>query len=257
MAKILVVDDELGFREVMHHAFSKKGHEVTTAISVDHAMTLMASQSFDLIVLDLVMPGQDGSVLLKTIRTSQNRVPVVIYSVRVDATLEKAMQLAGANEVLNKSASLDVLTDRSEKVLLSAGRPAARPTGSKKHLLVIDDEKFVRQMLVLFFGKKGYEVSEAASGEKALEEVKVRKPDIVLLDMHMEGMNGLDTLKELLKIHPSLGVIMATAEQNDEMVSKAMELGAYGYVLKPFDFLYLELVVSSKLVIAQTGSDQG
>ena len=250
MAKILVVDDELAFRESMHHAFSKKGHEVMTAMNADHAKNLLASHTFDLIVLDIVMPDEPGDVFLRSLRAAQNRVPVVIYSVRIDAELEKEMRKAGANEVLNKAVSLEVLTDRSEKVLLSAGRPLVAPGGAKKHLLVVDDEKFIRQMLVVFFGKKGYEVTEAANGEEALKVVKVRKPDIVLLDMNMGGISGLDTLKGLLEIHPGLGVIMATGEENDETVRQAMERGAYGYVLKPFDFLYLELVVASKLVIA-------
>ncbi len=257
MAKILVVDDELAFREALHHAFSKKGHQVATAISTDHAMNLMASQTFDLIVLDIVMPGESGTVLLKTIRAAQNRVPVVIYSVHVNATLEKEMQQAGANEVLHKSISLEVLVDRTERVLLSAGKSLGSMPGAKKRLLVVDDEKLIRQMLVLFFGKKGYQVLEAASGEEAIESVKTGKPDIVLLDMSMGGMNGLETLKKLLEIHPNLGVIMATAMQDDDMVRQAMERGAYGYVLKPFDFLYLELVVSSKLIIAQTDKSRG
>jgi DNA-binding NarL/FixJ family response regulator len=68
--------------------------------------------------------------------------------------------------------------------------------------------------------------------------------------MNMGGMNGIDTLREILKIYPTLGVVMATGEEDDEKVHKAMEIGAYGYVLKPFDFLYLELVVASKLSIA-------
>ncbi len=65
------------------------------------------------------------------------------------------------------------------------------------------------------------------------------------------GMDGLQTLKKLLEIHPTLGVVMAAGEGNDEMVLRAMSVGAYGYVLKPFDFLYLELVVASKLSIAE------
>jgi len=52
-------------------------------------------------------------------------------------------------------------------------------------------------------------------------------------------------------VHPTLGVVMVTGEEDDEKVHKAMEIGAYGYVLKPFDFLYLELVVASKLAIAE------
>ena len=69
--------------------------------------------------------------------------------------------------------------------------------------------------------------------------------------MNMGGMNGIETLKKILALHPTLGVVMATGNENDEKVRSAMELGAYGYVLKPFDFLYLELVVAAKFSIAE------
>ena len=65
-------------------------------------------------------------------------------------------------------------------------------------------------------------------------------------------MDGLATLERLLEINPKLGIVMVTAVQDDEKIKKALELGAYGYVVKPFDFLYLELVVMSKLAIAES-----
>jgi two-component system, response regulator, stage 0 sporulation protein F len=253
MSKILVVDDELGLREALYYAFSKRGHTVTTAINNEHAMELMSMQPFDLIILDVVMPGEYGTVLLKTIRNSGNKVPVVIYSVKVDANLEKDAKRLGANEVLHKSVSLDVLMDRTEKVLRSAGKAPQPAAGAKKKLLVVDDEVPVRQILMLFFQKKGYEVFEAASGEEALERLASIDPDIVLLDMHMGGgMSGIETLRKIREEYPKLGVVMATGDEDDRAVREAMEIGAYGYVLKPFDFLYLELVVASRLSIAQT-----
>jgi response regulator of citrate/malate metabolism len=64
-------------------------------------------------------------------------------------------------------------------------------------------------------------------------------------------MDGLATLPKLLEINPKLGIVMVTAEEEDEEVKQALSLGAYSYVLKPFDFVYLELVVVSRLAIAQ------
>ena len=251
MAKILVVDDELGFREAVHHTFTARRHEVTMAINADHASNLMVSKLFDLIILDVLMPGESGTDFLKKIRASGNHIPIVIYSVKVDASLEMEMRQAGANEVLHKRVSLEVLADRTEKILAGIGKQPSVST-VKKRLLVVDDEKSIRQMLILFFGKKGYEVDEATSGEEAIVKVQGQKPDIVLLDMNMGGMNGIDALRQILKIYPTLGVVMATAEEDDEKVHQAMEIGAYGYVLKPFDFLYLELVVISKLMLAES-----
>ncbi len=252
MAKILVVDDELGLREAAYYAFTKRGHQVTTAIDGGHAMELISGQSFDIIILDIVMPGESGAALLKKLREAGNRVPVVIYSVQVDAKLEMEMLQLGANEVIHKSVSLTVLMDRTEKVLRAFGKKELPPVTAARKLLVIDDEKSVRQLLVMFFQRKGYHVTEASSGEEGIERARATEPDIVLLDMNMGGMNGLETLKGLLGEFPKLGVVMATGDENDEKVREAMDIGAYGYVLKPFDFLYLELVVTSRLNIAQT-----
>ena len=253
MAKILAVDDESSFREVVHRTFKQRGHEVDTAVNADHALELMAKKVYDILILDVLMPGDSGMDLLRKVRASHNPVPVVIYSVKVDAALEKEARQAGANEVLHKSVTLEVLADRTEKILANFGRvPKPSRKNKAKNLLVVDDEKPTRQLLMQFFTKKGYNVSEAANGEEAVTKVRERKPDIVLLDIHLgTGLDGLQTLKKLLEIHPSLGVVMATGEGNDELVLKAMSVGAYGYVLKPFDVLYLELVVASKLSIAE------
>ncbi|MFC1631938.1 response regulator, partial [Candidatus Omnitrophota bacterium] len=83
------------------------------------------------------------------------------------------------------------------------------------------------------------------------ELARAQEFSVVLLDIDMPVMTGIDTLPKLLEIDPKLGVVMVTGNQEDEKVKKAMELGACGYVLKPFDFSYLELVVMSKLAIAE------
>ncbi len=252
MAKILVVDDDLGLREAVYYAFTQHGHQVTTAIDSANAMELIIPGSFDLIILDIVMPGESGTDLLKRLRKQGNRVPVVIYSVRVDAMLEIEMHQLGASEVMHKSVSLEVLVDRTEKVLRSLGTPQITSTEVTRTLLVIDPSRLVRQVVETFFQRKGYHVIQAASGAEGLEKARAREPGIVLLDTHLEGMSSLETLRKLLGEFPKMGVVMATADENDDIMSEAMKMGAYGYVLKPFDFLYLELVVASRLNIAQT-----
>ncbi len=170
MAKILAVDDELSFREVLHQVFEKNGHEVDAAVNAGHALELMAKKVYDIIILDVLMPDVSGIELLKKIRASHNPVPIVIYSVKVDAALEKEARQAGANEVLHKSVTLDVLVDRTERILANFGKPV-RPAqkGEAKNLLVVDDEKAIRQILTLFFSKKGYNVWDAPTEKKPLK----------------------------------------------------------------------------------------
>jgi DNA-binding NtrC family response regulator len=124
---------------------------------------------------------------------------------------------------------------------------------SEKSILIIDDDPHVRRLLSEFFGKKHYRLREAGGGEEGLQMASAERPSVVLLDMRMPGMDGMETLRRLLALHPGLGVVIMTGSHRDESsVQEALELGAYGYVLKPFDFLYLELVVTSKLMIAES-----
>ena len=250
MAKILIVDDELSFREALFFALGKRGHQVTTAVGVEHARELIAAQPFDLVILDVVMPGQTGLELLKSLRATGNTIPVIVYSVQVESSLEKEARKSGAQEVLHKSVSLAVITERIEKVLRSTGFIAPKST-RKKRLLVVDDDKAMRQMLLGFFSQRGYKVAECESGEAALARLDELNPDIVLLDIRMKGINGLETLKRMRGLRPRLAVVMITGDENDEQAHQAMQLGAYGYVLKPFDLPYLELVVASRLAMAE------
>ena len=115
-------------------------------------------------------------------------------------------------------------------------------------LLVVDDEKDVLLFLKMFFEAKGFDVSTAEGGEEAIRKVKEDRPHIVLLDIIMPGMDGVETLKAIRKIDPTVGVIMATAVHDCDIAKNAVELGAYDYVTKPFNLKYMETTVLIKLM---------
>lgn len=116
-------------------------------------------------------------------------------------------------------------------------------------LLIVDDEIDVREFAANFFRKRKLEVDIAGSGEEALEKVKQDKPDIVLLDIRMGGMNGITTLEEIKKIDSAIQVIMVTGTkpEENESYNKCKELGAANYVHKPLKLEELEQVVMSTL----------
>ncbi len=103
------------------------------------------------------------------------------------------------------------------------------------HLLVVDDQAGVRRMLLEAFSDDGFEVELAVSGTEALQKIRNGGIDLVLLDMKMPGMSGLDTLREIRKLNPDLPVIMMTAYGELELVAEARNLGIRHYVSKPFD----------------------
>ena len=116
------------------------------------------------------------------------------------------------------------------------------------NILVVDDEIEVVRLLQVFLTSKGYEVSTALNGAEALAKVKETKPDIVLLDIMMPGMGGIDTLKEIKKIDPSIAVIMVTAVVDEELANRAVKLGAFDYITKPINIDYLETCVMIKMI---------
>ena len=116
-----------------------------------------------------------------------------------------------------------------------------------RKLLIVDDEKEVLIFLKMFFQAKGFDVDTAESGEEAIRKVKEEQPQVVLLDILMPGMSGLEALKIIREIDPKVGVIMATVIQEEDTAKRAIELGAYDYVTKPFDINYLEMTVLVKL----------
>lgn len=254
MAKILVVDDEVRIRELLRKSLNIAGYEVITVSTAEQSVELIFKEPFDLILLDVrLSSGESGISILKKIREYQRKVPVVVYSGVLTPELEIEARTAGANEVLSKDIDILQLVAQIGKIVKAKDRILQGPLSlGEKSLLVVDDEEGIRRVLKIFFTRKGYKVFEAENGEEALQLTRSEKISAVLLDIKMQGMDGLETLKRLLEINPKLGVVMITAVQDDDKVKKAIELGAYGYVLKPFDFLYLELVVMSKLTIAES-----
>jgi len=115
-------------------------------------------------------------------------------------------------------------------------------------LLIVDDEPHILDVLAEVFAGQGYDVDTASGGEEALEKMKTRCPDLMLLDVRMPGKKGgPETLKQAKQIHPRMEVIMVTAVRDQDMVRAAMELGASDYITKPFDLVHLKAAVRSRL----------
>lgn len=119
---------------------------------------------------------------------------------------------------------------------------------TKEKILVVDDEQEICNVLKEFLAKKGYKVAAALSGEEAVKKVKQERPHMVLLDIKMPGMDGIEALKRIREIDKEIGIIMITAVNDDVVGQRCMELGAYNYITKPINFEYLETNLMIKLL---------
>ncbi len=102
-------------------------------------------------------------------------------------------------------------------------------------VLIVDDEVEFLETLVKRLRKRKLAVNGVTSGEAALEQLKETPFDIVVLDVKMPGMNGLDSLREIKKSYPLLEVIMLTGHANMEIAIQGMDLGAFDYLMKPIE----------------------
>jgi two-component system, response regulator, stage 0 sporulation protein F len=122
-------------------------------------------------------------------------------------------------------------------------------------LLIVDDETPVLDVLREYFETQGYSVDTATSGVDALAAIGRQVPDLVLLDMRMPGIDGLETLKRIRALSAVLPVIMVTANEDVGLARETLKMGAFDYVAKPFDFTYLERAVSAGLVQSAPASE--
>src|SRR6185503_6379725 len=118
-------------------------------------------------------------------------------------------------------------------------------------LLLIDDEADVQYSFRRIFDSPGIHLSTASSGEEALRLIPTLQPDLVIMDIRMVGMSGLDTLRKLRERDARVPVIMMTAYGTTQAAIEAMKLGAYDYLLKPFDVPKLKQTIFEALKTAR------
>lgn len=114
-------------------------------------------------------------------------------------------------------------------------------------LLVVDDETDICDFVKTFFKDRGFHVFTALNGEEALSMIKKERPDLILLDIKMKGMDGLAALKHIKELDRSIKIIMVTALADQDKMHEAYKLGACDYITKPLILDHLEHMVLKNL----------
>ena len=123
------------------------------------------------------------------------------------------------------------------------------------NILIVDDERPIRRILSVLLQERRHRVTDVGSGEEALTAFPSVKPDLVLLDLKLPGIDGLETLKRLRAFNPRLDVVMMTAHGTIASAVEAMRRGAFDYVSKPFDNDEVIMVIDRALEIRRMSSE--
>jgi two-component system, response regulator, stage 0 sporulation protein F len=116
-------------------------------------------------------------------------------------------------------------------------------------VLIVDDQYGIRILLNEVLQKEGYDTYQAANGLQALEIVQENVPDLILLDMKIPGMDGIEILKRVKALYPDMKVIIMTAYGELDMIQEAMDLGAITHFAKPFDIVDIREAVKKYLAL--------
>ena len=250
LPSILCVDDDPAVLDLLKEYFTLQGFVVLTATNGVEAFLQVKQWMPRAVVMDLFMPRLGGIGALGRIKALNPGIAVILVSGMgnaLDLVTEAGLSGAGA---LAKPLDLNKL---SETLAAGSGPVPARPVRAK--VLVVDDELEMRKLVTEHLQDKGYEVLEAADGEEALARLPEYQPHIVLLDLMMQGIGGMETLRRIKAMQPEICVIMVTAIEEIESAQTALGLGASDYVTKPFSLQYLDSVLEVHLLMDRINPD--
>ncbi|WP_447974687.1 response regulator [Nitrospira sp. Kam-Ns4a] len=257
MATILIANADHRYARILGDLLSRYGHEVVTARTGEEALQQFEARPPAVVLLDLMILGLHGIEVLARLRAQAPHLPVIVLGADVPPDVESRAREMGVSDVLRKRLKMDVIVQTVHRALQHAGRPvtptpvpAAPPAAQPALILVVDDEPEICALVGEFLRRRGYRTAAAHSGEEALAAIAKDLPNLVLLDIYMPGMNGVELLRRIRTMYPSLGVIMLTASQDEPLLKTALDLGAFDVLAKPVDLYQLETAVMAKLLLS-------
>jgi DNA-binding NtrC family response regulator len=219
--RVLIVDDEPNLRTTLAEILEDEGYVVHTAMSGEAAVQLCASQEFDVLIMDMRMPGISGVEVLHKLRENGSKSRVILMSAYAVENVKREALRGGALAFMDKPLDLDGLLD------------LVRESNHAAVLMISEDPatlKLGRQLKT-----HGYRVMTADTPRRALELSQKIAFNIVLIDCEMPASSGLDTYLEIKRVAPRSDAIMLTGsdEVNKNVAREAVKHTAYTFVEKP------------------------
>ncbi len=253
---ILVVDDEVSFRMLVKDHLVDEGFGVFLADDGTEGLKMLAQEKIDLVVSDLHMHTMDGIKFCKTTRekAAYRDIPFLFVSAYGDDSTLETIRSFRNSSFLTKGSSMEELvkwidylttpkelggglsvSEGSSPPPLVAEAPVNRKNSpSECRVLVVDDDEALRFLLTTILTQEGFQVTAAMDGDEALDKFPKEDFDLVLLDIMLPTISGLEVLKFIKDKSPATKVIMITAYSQLKIAVKTKELGADDFIAKPF-----------------------
>jgi CheY-like chemotaxis protein len=228
--KVLVIDDEADIREIVRMYLMEEGYDVFEASNGQEGILKAQCEQPDLIVLDIMMPGINGFEVAKHLKDDPNtkNIPIIILSVLAHDSQFRQ----GIMDYISKPFRQEDLVTTVHKIFEKMDGKA-----TKKTVLVVDDDPDIVDIIAICLKDNNIIPEKAYNGSEALDRVKTKHIDLILLDINMPGMNGFEVIKHLKedKNTCAIPVVVLTGTYIAEEDKKhGLTLGIAKYLTKPF-----------------------
>ncbi len=228
MKRILLIDDEEMNQMSTKFTLEKAGYEVVAVGSGDEGLALLDELFFDMLLLDIEMPGKSGIEVLREIRGSgrhQGLRVMFLTASEDNADMKEAASL-GSIGFIKKPCLPTELTHAVDTAFLES---------EQEHILAVDDEVINHMIIKKIFGEE-YRVTCLFSGEDALEFLEHDIPAMILMDLKMPGMDGAKTFQKIREVEKwkDIPVAFLTADEEEGVELELLQMGAMDFIRKPF-----------------------
>jgi two-component system, NtrC family, response regulator HydG len=224
--RILLTDDNQEFTQNLHDILELKGYGVVIANDGFQALEIIKSSKVDLILMDIKMPVMNGVETYKKIKVITPGTPVIMLTAFALEELIQESMKEGAFACLKKPLDFDELFATIDRAIHSGSM-----------ILVVDDDESLCQNLMDILTGKGYRVSIATDGSDAIKKVSENIYDILLLDMKLPPLNGLEVYLNIRSLNPKVVVIIFSGYSKEmvDMIDSIKKEGAYTLLEKPIN----------------------
>jgi CheY-like chemotaxis protein len=253
---VVVADDEPEIRSILSDFLGLHGLAVAEATDGVQLLALVERSQPVAVIVDINMPRLGGLDAVRRIRSAHPSLPILVVTGAAEEARAGALA-AGATAVLAKPLPLgDLLaalglaeaSPTAVAPLRATAEPAANVAGIRGRVVVVDDDPEVRAVLVDLLEMRGHSVVAVGNAEDAARAVVEHRPDVMLLDIYMPELTGVDALPILKGMSPDMRVIMVSGSTDEEAARRTLAWGAFDYILKPVDIDRLAQIVDTALL---------
>ena len=251
--QVLLMEDDPSVSKGLQMVLSEEGYSVDIAMTGQSALDTADSKRFDLLVADLRLPDMDGMDVVKRVRENQPETEVIVitgyanvhtavdamktgavdylpkpftqedFMARVETAMEKRRVAAGGGAAPGATETAET-TDEADAAVLE--------TGPK--VLVVEDEPSVANGLMMILGENGFDAKRAGNGQAAMEMIAETEFDLLVVDLRLPDMNGMEVIRHAGEHLPAAQVIVITGYASVHSAVEALRMGVFDYLEKPF-----------------------